>query len=187
MSTLDRMQAEAGKLLRDLPDVATDPRLLLGLLGAVLLVAGKRFYPLAIVSPGVAAGIMLGLHLTEGQDTVMRAVVVAALAIVAAFVLHSAERLAVAAAGAFVAVGATQAIGPRFVSGELPWYVLVAAGIVGLFLFPRVYQRLLVVITPAIGAFCIAWASGQEQNLLLIIGLTLAGTVLQLVLWSRGD
>ena len=115
----------------------------------------------------------------------VQAGIVAALCIVAGFALHMAERLAIAAAGAFVSVGLAEALAPRFLAGPTPWYVLLAAGILGLLLFPRLYQRLLVVLTPAIGALCIGWALGRSQDLLLLAGLTLGGTVFQLVAFSR--
>lgn len=173
------------QLQRQGPELLLDPRMLLGLLGLVLVVAGKRLYPLAIMSPGLAAGAMIGLELTPGQETWVRALACLGLALVLGFLLRQVERLAIAAAGAFVSVGATAAVAP--VAGfAAEWPVLLVAGLVGLLLFPRVYERLLVVITPAIGALCLLHALGRPQDLLALVGLTLIGVVVQLVAWGRG-
>lgn len=186
MSTLDRLSSQAADLARHLPSWATEPAMLVGALGLALLVAGQRLYRLAIVAPGLAAGVMAGLELSEGQPTELRVAAVAALAIVAAFLLHRIERMAVAAAGSFLAVGLARAGAPLVLDQAAPWYVLLGAGLLGLLLFPRLYERLLLVITPAIGAVCVAWAVDRPQDLLLIAGLTLAGTVVQLATGRGG-
>ncbi len=184
MSTLKELLDHPDQLASRLPELAGDPHVLVGVLGAVMLVAGKRLYGLAIMAPGVAAGVMVGLAATEGQDLVMRLMACGALAIIAAFILYSAERLAIAAAGSFVAVGLVRAAAPMVMGGPAPWFLMLAGGIVGIFFFPKLYRKLLVVIAPAIGAMCMAWAVGREGDLMLVIGLTLLGTVIQLVLWS---
>lgn len=184
MATLRDLLQHPDQLVDRLPGLVQDPHVLVGVLGAIMLVAGKRLYGLAIMAPGVAAGVMVGLAFTEGQDLTMRLMACGALAIIAAYVLYSAERLAIAAAGSFVAVGLARAGAPLVTGAPAPWYVLLAAGVVGIFFFPRLYRRLLVVIAPAIGALCMAWATGREGDLALITGLTLLGTVIQLVLWS---
>lgn len=186
MSRLDHLAAQGRDLLHRLPAWAADPQLLVGGLGVLLLVAGQRLYRLAIVAPGLAAGAMVGLELTRHESTGLRLAAAAALALVAGFLLHKVERLAVAAAGAFLAVGATQALAPLVLHGPTPWFLLVGAGVLGLLLFPGLYRRLLLVITPAIGALCVAWAAGRPTDLLLIAGLTLGGIVIQLVLGRKG-
>ena len=186
MSTLDRLQAQAAALASHLPPQATEPAVLVGALGVALLVAGQRLYRLTIVAPGLAAGVMAGLELTQGQSTGMRVAAVASLALVAAFLLNRVERLAIAATGSFLAVGLARAVAPMLLDQAAPWYLLLGAGLLGLLLFPRLYERLLLVITPAIGAVCLAWAVGRPQDLLLVAGLTLAGIVVQLSM-GRGS
>lgn len=186
MSTADRVKETLGDLAGRLPEQATDPAMLVGALGLLLLVAGQRLYRLTIVAPGLAAGAMVGLDLAQDQSTGLRVAAAAALALIAAFLLHSVERLAVAAAGSFLCVGLARAVAPLVLDGAPPWYLLVAAGILGLLLFPRLYHKLLVVITPAIGALCLAWAMGRPQDLLLVLGLTLGGIVVQLALGRKG-
>lgn len=186
--------AGAMDMLRDLldevqrqgPRLLLDPRLSLGLLGLLMLVAGKRLYPLAIVAPGLAAGVLLGLQLTAGQSDLVRGLGCAGLALVLALLLRSVERLAVAAAGAFVAVGLATALAPLVLPGQPQWPAQLAGGLLGLLLFPRIYERLLVVLTPAIGALCLAWAAGRHQDLLLVVGLTLVGVVVQLAVGGKG-
>lgn len=183
MNTLQDLLAD---LQRRGPELLAEPRLLLGVLGVLMLVAGKRLYPLAIMAPGLAGGVMLGIELTPGQPDLTRVLACLGLALVLGFLLRKVERLAIAAAGAFVTVGTAEALSPVVLDRAADWPILLVAGLLGLLLFPRIYERLLVVITPAIGALCLLWALGRHQDLLLLAGLTLVGTVLQLALWSKG-
>ncbi|NOY25524.1 MAG: hypothetical protein GXP62_06585 [Oligoflexia bacterium] len=185
MSFVNQVRHQAISVLSHVPEHLTDPSVWVGTLGILLLLAGRRIYKLAIIAPGIAAGVMVGMNLSQGESDGMRVAIIAALAIVAGFVLYSAERLAIAAVGAFVAVGMVDAIAPQFSSDPTPWPLELAAGVVGLLLFPSLYQRLLVVLTPAVGALCLAWALGRSQDLLLIVGLTLGGVILQLVMGRK--
>ena len=185
MSTFDHLAAQGRDLLHRLPALASDPQVLVGGLGVLLIIAGRRLYTLTVVSPGLAVGALAGMALTRQEPLWLQLAAAAALALIAAFILHKIERLAIAAAGAFLAVGAARALAPLALPGPTPWYLLVAAGILGLLLFPRLYQRLLLVITPAIGAICVAWAAGRPTDLMLILGLTLVGVVLQLAQGRR--
>lgn len=173
------------RLLASSPIPLTEPQTLVGLLGVLLLVAGKRLYRLVIIAPGLAAGTMLGLNLSEGQSPGVRFTTVGALALLAAFLLHKVERVAIASAGAFLTVGLARVGAPLVLDTEPPWYVFALGGALGLLLFPSLYQRLLVIITPTIGALCIAWAAGRPTDLLLVGGLILAGVVVQLTLGAK--
>lgn len=173
------------RLLASSPIPLTEPQTLVGLLGVLLLVAGQRLYRLVVIAPGLAAGTMLGLDLSEGHSLGVRIAAVSALAILAAFLLHKVERIAIAAAGAFLAVGLARVGAPLVLDSEPPWYVFAMGGALGLLLFPSLYQRLLVVITPTIGALCLAWALGRPTDLLLVGGLILAGVVVQLALGAK--
>lgn len=173
------------RLLASSPIPLTEPQTLVGLLGVLLLLAGQRLYRLVIIAPGLAAGTMAGLYLSEGQSLGVRFAAVAALAILAAFLLHKVERIAIAAAGAFLAVGLARAGAPLVMEADPPWYVFAMGGALGMLLFPQLYEKLLVVITPAIGALCVAWAAGRPTDILLVGGLTLAGVVIQLVMGAK--
>ena len=167
----------------DFSSIMADPsalaRLVVGLLGVLLLVAGARLYRLAIVAPGFAAGVLAGLELMASTDPTTRLVSALALGIIGAVLLHMVERLAVAAAGALLLAGLAHALSPLVLAGPEPWYVPVAAALVGLLLFPRLYKAMLPAITAVLGSLAVAWAVERPEDLVLIGVLSVIGFALQ--------
>lgn len=156
-----------------------DPVSLVGVVGGALLVAGARLYRLALMAPGLAAGVLLGLQITHGASPELRLVAALCLGIIGAGLVLLAERLAIALGGAFLLGGLANAAAPIVLPGEDAWYVPVAGAVAGLMIFPALFRRLLFIFTALGGALCVAWAMGRPQDLPLIGGLWLAGTVIQ--------
>ena len=175
----DIVSALQGLLARAQGTPLEDPVFVMGVVGGALLVAGSRLYKLALIAPGMAAGLLLGLEITAGASPQIQLVAGLCLAIVGAGVLLLVERLAVSLGGAFLVGGLANAVTPMFLPGQDAWYVPVAGAVVGLLLFPRLFRSLLFLFTALGGALCIAWAAGRPQDLPLIGGLWLAGTVIQ--------
>ena len=167
------------------PDSLLDPRIPVALLGVLLLGWGARLYKMAIAAPGFVLGVGLVLHFTTGMTpTIALAAVVAGLA--GAALLLKLERLAVSLTGAVLVGGLVYAVGPLVVTTPLPWFAPLIGAAVGMLLFPGVYRFALRVITPLLGAFCVAWAVGRPQDLLLIGGLAAVGSAFQLLRGGKG-
>ncbi len=165
-----------------------DPTFALGVAGGALLVAGARLYKLAILTPGLAIGVMLGLEITTGASAEVQLIAGLALGLVGAGVMLLAERLAIALAGALLLGGLANALTPLLLPGQDAWYVPAAGAVLGLLIFPRLFRALLFILTSLGGALCIAWSAGRPEELPLIGGLWLAGTVIQwLTRPSRGE
>lgn len=179
-STLPRIQ------LDQLPAHIQDPRILLGLLGVLLLFFGVRHYKLVLVAPGFALGVVAGLLITRDAALNTSAVAAVCLGVLGAGVLFFVERLAVGVLGAVLTAGLLRAALPLIAGEGLPWYVPAAAGLLGLFLFPRLFRALIRVLTPLLGALCIAWAVGRPDSLPLIGGLALVGGAAQM-LFARSE
>lgn len=160
-------------------------RLVVGLAAVLLLVAGARLYRLAIVAPGVAAGVLAGLEVMASADPTTRLVAALALGVIGGVLFHLVERLAVSAAGALLLAGLAHALSPLVLTGPEPWYVPVAAALVGVFLFPRLYRTLLPVITAVLGALGVAWAAQRPEDVVLIGGLSVFGLAVQLFFRRR--
>lgn len=175
------------RLLGASPIPLTEPQGLVGLLGLLLLLAGRRLYGLVVMAPGLAAGAVLGMRLSEEQSVGIRVAASLALAILAGYLLHRIERLALAAAGAFLAVGLARLGAPLLLDQQPPWYVFALGGGLGMLLFPKLYDRLLILITPTVGALCVAWAAGRSQDLMLVGGLILAGVLIQVLTGPGGE
>lgn len=168
------------------PTSLLDPRLAVALLGVLLLGWGARLYRLAIAAPGFTVGVFAGLSVSAGAGLAVQAGVALALGLLGGGLMLALERLAVAITGAVLVGGLVFAVGP-LVSATLPWFAPVVGGAVGLLLFPRLYRAALRLLTPLLGALCVAWAAGRPHDLLLIGGLTLVGAVFQLARAGKRD
>lgn len=178
-------RAIAAISLHSLPTSIQDPRLLVGALGALILLFGARFYRLVLVVPGVALGVLAGVALTPDATPNQTALASLCLGIIGAVALFFLERLAVSLVGAVLTAGLVRAALPAMMGANLPWYVPVAAGLVGMFLFPRLLRGLIKLISPLLGALLIAWSIGRPEDLRAILGLAAVGALFQLALGRR--
>ena len=169
------------QLKRGLPAELLDPRALIGILGMLLLVAGSRFYRVAIIAPGVLAGVALADRYLSGLGGALPFVFALLLGAGGALACHVAEQMAVRLVGAVIISGVVHAAAPLVFHRDTPWWWAPVAGLVGLLLFPRLYERLLPLIGAILGAICIAWAIGKPQEVGLIGALAAGGLVVQLV------
>lgn len=158
-----------------------DPRLLVGLISGVVLLFGARLYRLVLVTPGVVVGVLLGLGLTAGASAGTQAIAALCLGVVGAGALYVAERVAVGLVGAVVVAGLAKALLPLIAGAGLPWYVPLAAGVVGLVLVPAMLRAAIRVLTPLLGAIGVTWALGRPEDLRLLVGLAVVGALFQLI------
>ncbi len=166
-------------------------RALVGVAGAVLLVAGARLYRPALFLAGFgagAAGTVAGLltlaqwipALSAPTVLVVAGLVGGALLCVLTLMVH---RIGLIGVGGLVgATGAASIAG--VMSAAPPWWAPIAGAIVGAVLLPYLFPVLLTVVTPAVGAVLIAWAAGHPSHPVLLIGVWAVGCVVQLA--SRG-
>lgn len=160
----------------------TVPTWITGLSGGLLLVAGGRLYKLAVVAPGVIAGVAGALWIGETAGLAGTVVAVAAvvLAVAGAVLCRLLERLAVSAIGVIALAGVTQLAWPLAMNGQAaPWWGVLLGGAVGLLLFPGIFKSLIRWITALLGALMVAWSVGYHENIWVVGGLFLAGCVVQ--------
>lgn len=163
--------------------LGADGRLLAGIIGVLMLVAGARVYRVAVMAPGFLLGVFAAAWALDEYgrrvEELVRMGILVAVGAVGAFVSSRIEQLAVRLCGSLLVAATTHAILP-LVWPKAPWFAAPAAGFIGLLLFPALYRRLLPLITAAVGAVAIAWAASMQTNLLLISGLTVLGAAVQL-------
>ena len=98
--------------------------------------------------------------------------------LVLAWGARMAHRMAMLGAGAFTGLvagaGAVQMFGA-------PIWVAAVSLLVGALVFPWVYEQLLKLLTPGVGAACVAWAVGMVDQPVLLGGLWVFGAVVQFV------
>ena len=164
----------------DLLERLLDPRILVGLTGAVLALVGSRVYRLAVVAPGVAIGGWAGHTLGRGQSDLVELALMVGLAVALALIFHFAERIAIRGTGAAVGGAAARLLAPWFLHSDPDrWWIPALGAAVGVLTFPYLYQSLLPAITSVLGAFCVAWALGREGDLWILGGVTFAGLLVQ--------
>jgi hypothetical protein len=156
-----------------------------GTAGAVLLLAGARFYRLALVAPGVLGGALLAWTFTASFDTTARVLLSIVLALVGALVCYYLERLAIRLVGLIIG-GMLVNSGWPVVTGLLgqasvsaPWWGLVIGAAVGILLVPLLLKWFLRLVTSLLGAALLSYALGLSDNIWLLGALTLFGFTIQ--------
>ena len=157
------------------------PAWITGLSGGLLLLAGGRLYKLAVVAPGVLAGVAGALLLPAELGPVVIAVAAVVLAIAGAVLCHLLERVAVHAIGVIAAAGITQLAWPVVAGGPAPWWGVLLGSAVGLLLFPGVFRSLIKWITALLGALMVAWSVGYHDDAYVVGGLFLGGCIVQAI------
>jgi len=171
-------------------------RLLVGAIGAVLLLWGARIYKPALMMTSFAAGSLGAVAVLIMATAVLPALASPAVLIVGALIGGLAlagltalvHRLGLVAVGALAGVTAAGAVVEAVTGAVGPWWAVALGAVAGAVALPLAFKGLLKVVTPAVGAVCIAWAVGLPTHLLLLLGLWAFGAVVQLAIGSgRGD
>lgn len=160
-------------------------RAAIGGIGLVVLLAGARIAKPATSLAAAGSGALLALWgLTVGSawvaplgEPVVLGVGALAGGGLAVVVARLAAKLAFLAVGAVSGVAAVGVVDAWL---AVPWWGWLAGGLLGAAAFPWVFERLLPVLAPAIGAVLVAWAVGLPDQVLLLGGLWWVGAVVQL-------
>jgi hypothetical protein len=187
-------------LLPDLPDLPSiyaagplAPRVIAGVAGLLLLLAGRRLYRIAIVLPGLVLGLTAGLVLGGALDLPDNVVAVVAVVCgaVGALLAGYVERIALVLAGVLAGLGAIQAGWPLAAAAAAsvptsmpavpPWWAWPAGAVVGALLFPLLWRVAIVALTAWIGAVVLVDVAGFPADPLVVGGLAVFGMLVQTV------
>lgn len=161
-------------------------RILVGAVGGLLLIAGARVYKAGLFGSCFAAGAVgaaaalafgatwvaaLGRPEVIGLGALVSGVAVAGVAALA-------HRVALLAVGGVAGIVVGAGIGDLFGGAGLVAGPAVGA-LLGALLFPWVFEWLLKLLTPAVGAVCVAWAAGRPDTLWLVVLLWAVGALVQ--------
>lgn len=162
-------------------------RAVAGGVGVLLWGAGARVYRPALALVAFAFGAMLGasaltslapwLPLLQTPPFLWTGTLLVGF-MMAAFAAF-AHKVGVAAAGGLLGFSAAVLAQTWIPGGALPFWVPLAAGVVGVISFPWLFGGLLYLITPAVGALLMAGAAGYGQALPLIAVIWGSGALLQ--------
>jgi hypothetical protein len=159
------------------------PRVVVGAIGAYLLLGGAESYRRALLLAGFAAGAGFAtqaLHHNAIVGPAAWAIAFVAGAL-AALLFSVAEHIAIALLGAaiFATLGALLA---PFVPQVQPWIVTCVAGVVGLFAMAPIYRVALPFVTAAGGSLLVAWSLDRLHDVRVLVVCALVGLV---VPWLR--
>ena len=159
------------------------PEVAMLIIGILLLVIGSRVYRLIIISPGFVCGALISKNFISGSSEV-QLIATLVLGIVGAILLTSIERLAISIVGALLFGGVVFAVGP-LIMGTVAWFIPVLAALVGSFVFPLIYKKVLPISTSLLGALSVAWALEMSSDTRIIVGLWVVGLVFQLLIGGK--
>ncbi len=162
-------------------------RVLVGALGAVVLLAGARLAKPALSMGAFGVGALGGALAIQALATVApevgRPVIIAVAACVGGvgvlIAAHLALKVALIVAGALTGLVAAAALAPVLESVGAPWWSIFGGPIVGAIALPLLATLVLRVVAAAIGAVLVAWAVGLPTHPWLLLGLFALGAVVQ--------
>jgi hypothetical protein len=156
------------------------PRIVVGAIGAYLLLGGAASYRRALLLAGFAAGAGFATQALQIVGPAAWAIAFLAGALTA-LLFSFAERIAVALLGAaiFATLGALLA---PFVPQVQAWIVTAVAGVLGLFLMAPLYGAALPIVSAAGGALLVAWSIDRLHDARVLFVCAVVGLV---VPWLR--
>jgi Domain of unknown function (DUF4203) len=170
--------------------LTTLPAPIIGVLvGALLLLFGRRLFWLCVAAVGFAAGIELAPQLVHEPSPILALSFSLVLGFVGALLAFFLQKIAVAIVG-FVAGGKLAiAIAAAFVTQEV-WsqsLLFLIGGFVGALLFIFLFDWALIVISSLLGAYLIqsAFVLPHTGATIIFLALAIVGVVLQMGLSRR--
>ncbi len=146
------------------------------LLGAALLLAGRKIFWLFVAGAGFIAGFTIASRLLHGPDwlTLLVGLGIGLLAaLVAVFAQHIAFGLAGFLAGGYIATYFLLLL--NLERGWLPWLAFVLGGITGILLISALLDWALILLSSLAGASLIVQGFGLHRGLDLLALLLLTG------------
>jgi hypothetical protein len=151
------------------------------LVGAALLLLGRRLFWLFVAGVGFVVGTLLATEWLGGKNDAVAMIVALGIGVIGAVVSVFLQRLVVAVAG-FLAGGYllyTLALGLKYESGV--WIAFLVGGVVGAILVLALFDWALILLSSLIGATVIAQNLTLDQTMagLLFIALVVFGVMVQ--------
>ncbi len=161
------------------------------ILGAILLVAGRRLFWLMVGAIGFVIGVMLATRFFHGSELTM---VLAGLvlgiifALLAVFLESIAIGIAGFLGGGYVLLSIAGMLGVDQ-GGVISWIIFAVGGVIGVILVALLFSWALITISSLAGASMVIGAFGMTAATagLVFIGLVIAGVLIQGTALRRED
>jgi len=153
------------------------------LIGAAVLLFGRRLFWLCVAAVGFAAGVEIAPHLVHEPSPVLALTVALVLGVIGALLALFLQKIAIAVLGFLAGGKLAGAIGAAFFVqyAQHSTVIFVAGGIIGAILLLVLFDWALIVVSSLIGAHLIqsAIVLPPSGSTILLIGLTIIGILIQ--------
>ncbi len=156
-----------------------------GVMALLLMLAGARLYRVAVVLPGILAGVVAASAMPATMDYETRLILGILVSLVGGLILFFLEKVGVVLLGGVLAAWLTGVAWPLVAHMEAPWWALAVGGLGGMIAFPAIFRSAIRWITSALGALLGAWALGYPTNALVILALAAVGVMFQYLTTRR--
>ena len=149
--------------------------------GLLMLFCGVRLYRLVLMMPGALLLGIMAAEWSQGFPAEFQLGSVVLAGIVGGICMLGIEQFAISLLGAVGGGGFVFFLSPLLCPLEqVSWEWLTFGVILGAICLPLVFSKSLSLVTSAIGAMSLCWASNQREHLFLLIALTVLGWGIQL-------
>ncbi|HEU0274570.1 MAG TPA: DUF4203 domain-containing protein [Candidatus Udaeobacter sp.] len=153
------------------------------LIGAVVLLFGRRLFWLCVAAVGFAAGVEIAPHLVHEPSPVLALTVALVLGVIGALLALFLQKIAIAVLGFLAGGKVAGAIAAAFFVqySQYSTVTFVIGGIIGAILLLVLFDWTLIVVSSLIGAHLIqsAIVLPPTGSTILLIGLTIIGILIQ--------
>jgi hypothetical protein len=160
------------------------------LIGAVVLLFGRKLFWLCVAAIGFAAGVQIAPHLVQEPSALLQLTIAVVLGLIGALLALFLQKIAIAVLG-FLAGGklATVIAAAFFVQyAQYSTIIFVLGGLIGAILLLVLFDWALIVVSSLIGAYLIqsAITLPASGSTIVFIGLAVIGILVQAASFRRG-
>jgi hypothetical protein len=153
------------------------------LIGAIVLLFGRRLFWLCVAAVGFAAGMELAPHLVHEPSAVLQLSVAIVFGFIGALLAIFLQKIAIAIAGFLAGGKLAMALVAGFIAegARYPGVTFIVGGIIGAILLLLLFDWALIVMSAFVGAYLIGHTIVLPPTgaTILFVGLALLGIVVQ--------
>jgi hypothetical protein len=167
-----------------------ETRVVMGAIGVLLILWGTRSKRLVAAAPGALVGLTAVALLLDAEPVKTQLLAGLVAAVAGAILGLMVQAIALRTAGALIGAIAVTAVFPLVSSQSVPpWWLPLAGALAGALVLPRLFSAAMRIMSPILGAMCLSFALGlkDEHQLYGILGFTIAGFALQMVLGKKAE
>lgn len=164
--------------------------ILSALIGAVVLLFGRKLFWLCVAAVGFAAGIEIAPHFIHEPSTLLALTIALVLGFIGALLAMFLQKIAIAVAGFLAGGKLATAIAATFFVQHATYFgiTFVIGGIIGALLLLALFDWALIVLSAAVGAHLIqsAIVLPASGSTILFAALAVVGVIVQAAAMRRG-